>query len=80
MPEGLLSAPSQATEGFPLHAGCTFMFIIIAGVREVHDIATLDGAKRDIAVLAAAFEAVQMIGPVFASALYIAMTSFDPPP
>ena len=61
-----------------LCVGGTFMVITMAGLREAHRIATSADAVRHVAVMTAAFAVGQMIGPVFASALYDATASFAP--
>ncbi|MDE0458997.1 MAG: YbfB/YjiJ family MFS transporter [Chromatiales bacterium] len=61
-----------------LCVGGTFMVITMAGLREVHRIATSTDVARHVAVMTAAFAVGQSIGPVFASALHDATENFAP--
>ncbi|MGI9414835.1 MAG: YbfB/YjiJ family MFS transporter [Hyphomicrobiales bacterium] len=59
-----------------LCVGGTFMIVTMAGMKEAHAIAPPEDVVRHIAALTAAFAAGQMIGPVFAGALYEWTQSF----
>ena len=61
-----------------LCVGGTFMVITMAGLREAHRIAGSTDAVRHVAAMTAAFATGQVIGPVFAGALYDATASFTP--
>lgn len=59
--------------------GGTFMIITMVGMKEAHRIAPSNDAMRHIAVMTAAFASGQMIGPMFAGALYDVTQSFSVP-
>ncbi len=50
--------------------GGTFMIITMVGLKEAHRIAPPQDVMRHIAIMTASFATGQMIGPVFAGALY----------
>lgn len=56
--------------------GGTFMIITIAGLKEAHRIAPPQDVIRHIAVMTASFATGQMIGPLFASAVFNLTQSF----
>lgn len=56
--------------------GGTFMIITMTGMKEVHRIAPPGDVMRHIAAMTASFATGQMIGPVFASAVYGLTQSF----
>ena len=58
--------------------GGTFMIITMAGMKEAHRIAPPQDVIRHIAVMTASFATGQMIGPLFASAVYDLSQSFAP--
>ena len=59
-----------------LCVGGTFMIITMTGMKEAHRIAPPQDVMRHIAVMTASFATGQMIGPVFASAVYDLTQSF----
>lgn len=59
-----------------LCVGGTFMIITMTGMKEAHRIAPPQDVMRHIAVMTAAFATGQIIGPVFASAVYDLTQSF----
>lgn len=62
-----------------LLVGGTFMIVTMTGMKEAHRIAPPDDVLRHIAVMTASFAFGQMIGPVFASAVYSVTESFAGP-
>jgi len=50
--------------------GGTFMIITMAGMKEAHRVAPPDDVMRHIGVMTASFATGQIIGPLFASAVY----------
>jgi predicted MFS family arabinose efflux permease len=58
--------------------GGTFMIITMAGMQEAHRIAPPRDVIRHIAVMTASFATGQMIGPLFASAVFDVAQSFAP--
>ena len=59
-----------------LCVGGTFMTITMTGMKEAHRIAPPQDVMRHIAVMTASFATGQIIGPVFASAVYDLTQSF----
>lgn len=60
-----------------LCVGGTFMIVTMTGMKEAHRIAPPPDVMRHIAVMTAAFATGQMLGPLFASAVYGLTQSFD---
>lgn len=59
-----------------LCVGGTFMIITMTGMKEAHRIAPPQDVLRHIAIMTASFAAGQIVGPVFAGAVYDATQSF----
>ena len=58
--------------------GGTFMIITMMGMKEAHRVASPAGVMRLIAVMTASFAGGQMIGPLFASAVFTLAGGFQP--
>jgi len=59
-----------------LCVGGTFMIITMTGMKEAHRIAPPQDVLRHIAIMTASFATGQIVGPLFASAVYDATQSF----
>lgn len=60
-----------------LCVGGTFMIITMTGMKEAHRIAAPSDVLRHIAIMTASFATGQIVGPIFASAIYDETQSFS---